>query len=332
MNSAITKIEYFLPDKIITNEQLSQEFPEWETNKIAEKVGIKLRHLVSSEETATDLAIRVSEKLFESYDRKKIDFILYCTQSPDYILPTSACIIQHKLGLSTNIGALDFNLGCSGFVYGLSLAKGLIMAGIASEILLITAETYSKHLHRLDKGNRSIFGDGAAATVISRSESEGIGNFDLGTDGKGFENLIIKNGGAKYHYSEETKDITDENGFVSNDNYLYMNGPEIFNFTIQNIPLLVNRTLTKNNLSLETIDYIIFHQANKFMLDYLRKKLKIPVEKFYQNMTNTGNTVSATIPIALKDSIDKKLIIKGNKVLLAGFGVGYSWAGTVIEI
>jgi 3-oxoacyl-[acyl-carrier-protein] synthase-3 len=236
------------------------------------------------------------------------------------------------LGLSTNIGALDFNLGCSGFVYGLSLAKGLIMAGIASEILLITAETYSKHLHRLDKGNRSIFGDGAAATVISRSESEGIGNFDLGTDGKGFENLIIKDGGAKYHYSEETKDITDENGFVSNDNYLYMNGPEIFNFTIQNIPLLVNRTLTKNNLSLETIDYIIFHQANKFMLDYLRKKLKIPVEKFYQNMTNTGNTVSATIPIALKDSIDKKLIIKGNKVLLAGFGVGYSWAGTVIEI
>jgi 3-oxoacyl-[acyl-carrier-protein] synthase-3 len=234
--------------------------------------------------------------------------------------------------LSKSIGALDFNLGCSGFVYGLSLAKGLIKAGIATEILFITAETYSKHLHKLDKGNRSIFGDGAAATLISSADYEGIGNFKLGTDGSGSQNLIIRNGGAKNNYKKDSKDFFDENGFVRNDNYLFMNGPEIFNFTIENIPLLVNQTLLKNNLTIETVDYFILHQANKFMLDYLRKKMKIPEGKYYQNMLQTGNTVSATIPIALKDALDKKIIKKGNKVLLAGFGVGYSWGATVIEI
>ena len=332
MNSTLSKIEYILPEKVITNEQLSQEFPEWQADKIAEKVGIKFRHVVLDNETATDLAIQVSEKLFETYNKKKIDFLLYCTQSPDYILPTSACIIQDKLGLNKSIGALDFNLGCSGYIYGLSLAKGLIKARIATEILLITSETYSKHLHKLDKGNRSIFGDGAAATVISACEKEKIGNFEFGTDGNGYDNLIIRNGGAKNRYQNNSRDIFDDSGFVRNDNCLYMNGPEIFNFTIQTIPSLVDQTLNKNNLSMETIDYIIFHQANKFILDYLRKKLKIPLEKFYQNMENSGNTVSSTIPIALKDCLDKKIITKGNKVLIAGFGVGYSWGGTVIEI
>ena len=332
MNSAISKIEYILPENVITNEQLSKEFPEWQADKISEKIGIKVRHVVSENETATDLAVRVSEKMLETIEKKEIDFLLYCTQSPDYILPTSACILQDRLGLNKNVGALDFNLGCSGFIYGLSLAKGLIKAGIASKILLITSETYSKHLHKLDKGNRSIFGDGAAATVISANEKEKIGNFEFGTDGKGYDNLIIRNGGARNKYQDNSRNTENETGFVRNDNYLFMNGPEIMNFTIQTIPALVEKTLNKNNLSIETIDYVVFHQANKFILDYLRKKLKIPVEKFYQNMENCGNTVSSTIPIALKESLDNGIIKKGNKVLLVGFGVGYSWGGTVIDI
>jgi 3-oxoacyl-[acyl-carrier-protein] synthase-3 len=332
MNSEVKKIEYVLPENVLTNEQLNQDFPEWNSHKIADKVGVKKRHIAAINETATDLAILAAEKLFKSIDRNNIDFLLYCTQSPDYILPTSACIIQDRLGLNRSIGALDFNLGCSGFIYGLSLSKGLIKAGIAKNVLLITSETYSKHIHKLDKGNRSIFGDGAAATLISQSEFEKIGNFEFGTDGKGFDNLIIKNGGARNKYQESSEDIIDDSGYVRNDNFLYMNGPEIFNFTIQAIPPLVEQTLKKNNLTIENINDIVFHQANKFMLDYLRKKLKVPEEKFYQNMLETGNTVSATIPIALKDCFENKIINEGDKVLLAGFGVGYSWGGTIIEI
>jgi 3-oxoacyl-[acyl-carrier-protein] synthase III len=332
MNCAITKIEYILPENLVSNEQLSKEFPEWQAEKIAEKIGINFRYIVSRNETATDLAVKASEKLFENVEKNKIDFLLNCTQSPDYILPTSACLIQDRLGLNTSIGALDFNLGCSGFIYGLSIAKGLIKADIAANVLLITSETYSKHLHALDKGNRSIFGDGAAATIISAIEEEKIGNFEFGTDGSGFDNLIIRNGGARNKFDNSSADVVDENGFVRNNNYLYMNGPEIFNFTLQTIPQLVNHTLTKNNLTLEDTDYFVFHQANKFILDYLKKKLKIPTDKFYQNIENSGNTVSATIPIALKECFNNGILKKGDKVLLAGFGVGYSWGATVIEI
>jgi 3-oxoacyl-[acyl-carrier-protein] synthase-3 len=332
MGCFINKIAIHLPENILTNDELSSMFPEWDSNAIFEKIGIRQRHYVSENETALDLAVRASEKVLESFGRDLIDFVVLCTQSPDYYLPTSACIIQDKLALRTNIGAFDFNLGCSGFIYGLAITKGLIETGIAKNVLLIMAETYTKHIHPKDKGNRSIFGDGAAATIISYCDNEQIMNFDLGTDGKGMDKLIVPNGGLRKKYNTADQDVYDEGGKVRNNNYLFMDGPEIFNFTIEKIPGMVIKTLEKNNLTIDTINYVIFHQANKYMLDYLRKKLHIPLEKFYQNMENTGNTVSATIPVALKDSIDKGLVRKGDKVLIAGFGVGYSWGATVIEI
>lgn len=328
----IASIEYYLPEIIVDNAQLAGEFPEWAAEKIFDKIGIARRHIAGKDETALDMAVKVSEVLFGNYDKNKIDFILLCTQSPDYFLPTSACILQEKLGLRKNIGALDFNLGCSGFVYGLAIAKGLIAGDIANNVLLVTSETYSKHIHIKDKANRSLFGDGAAATIISQSERRGILEFELGTDGSGMNNLIVPNGGFRARFNIDEQDIVDDNGNVRNNNCLWMNGPEIFDFTLENVPSLVNRVLAKNNLSMETIDYVILHQANKYMLDYLRKKMKIPPEKYYQNMEETGNTVSATIPIALKDCIDKGIVRSGSKVLLAGFGVGYSWGAVVIEI
>lgn len=328
----ISNVEYYLPKNILDNAQLEKEFPEWNSEKIAEKTGIKQRHIAAKDQTALDLGLRAAEQLLESFEKDKIDFILLCTQSPDYFFPTGACILQDRLGLKKNIGALDFNLGCSGFVYGLALAKGLIHTNVANNVLLITAETYSKHINPKDKANRSIFGDGAAACIVSESETEKIFDFELGTDGSGMNNLIVQNGGFRNKFNSLESDIFEEGNFVRNENNLYMNGPEIFNFTIANIPGLVNRVLEKNQLTIETIDYVIFHQANKFMLDYLRKKIKIAPEKFYQNMENTGNTVSATIPIALKDCIDKNIISYGDKVLLCGFGVGYSWGATVIEL
>ncbi|MBA7497335.1 3-oxoacyl-[acyl-carrier-protein] synthase 3 [subsurface metagenome] len=332
MGAKIINIEYYLPEKIITNDQLAKEFPDWSSDKIEKKVGIRERHIVKEDETALDLALKAAKNVLKKYNKNKIDFLLFCTQSPEYYLPSGACILQDKLGLKTNIGAFDYNLGCSGFVYGLTLAKSLIISKIASNILLITSETYTKHIHPKDKSNRTIFGDAAAAVIIEKSEEEQIGEFVLGTDGSGYRNLIVPNGGLRSRYNPNAQEIDDGSGSIRTDNNLYMNGPEIFNFTIKAVPKAVSETLKKNNIILDKIDYVIFHQANKYMNEYLRKKIDIPKEKFYLNLLHTGNTVSATIPIAIKDALDNKLIKKGDKVLLVGFGVGYSWGGTIVTI
>ena len=332
MGARIINIEYYLPDKMLTNNQLAKQFPDWSSEKIEKKVGVRERHIVREDETALDLALIAGNKIFKNYDKDKIDFLLFCTQSPEYYLPSGACILQDRLGLNKNIGAFDYNLGCSGFIYGIALAKSLIISKIATNILLITSETYTKHIHPKDKGNKTIFGDAAAAIIIGKAEEEQIGEFVLGTDGSGYKNLIVPNGGLRNRYNPNAKEIDDGSGSIRTDNDLYMNGPEIFNFTIKAVPKTVSKTLEKNNISLEDIDYIIFHQSNKYMNEYLRKKIGIPKEKYYLNLLHTGNTVSATIPIAIKDVLDNKLIKKGDKILLVGFGVGYSWGGTIITI
>lgn len=332
MNCKIEKIEIGFPLDTLTNENLNAKFPNYEPDKIQSKIGIKNRYISRENETALDLAIKASERVLIGCDKSSIDFLILCTQSPDYFLPTTACILQDKLGLSTNAGAFDFNLGCSGFIYGLAICKGLIKAGIANNILLVMSETYTKHINEKDFANRSIFGDGAASTIIGKTDEKHIFEFVLGTDGKGMNNLIIPNGGMRKRFENSAEFRIDDSGNGRTNNDLFMNGPEIFNFTIKSIPKVINAVLEKNNIKLEEVDYFIFHQANKYMLEYLRKKIKIPEEKFYINMLNTGNTVSATIPIALKDCVDNNVVKKGDKVLLCGFGVGYSWGATIIEI
>ncbi|WP_027382758.1 3-oxoacyl-ACP synthase III family protein [Epilithonimonas caeni] len=312
----VAAIEYYLPENILTNEDISKEFPEWSAEKIKAKIGVESRHIAKTSETALDLAYEASLKLFENYDKDKIDFILFCTQSPDYFLPTTACILQDKLGLSKSIGALDFNLGCSGFVYGLTLAKGLIATGIAKNILLVTAETYTKFLDKNDKSNRTIFGDGAAVTVVEKDESKQDFQFSVGTDGSGFSNLIVENGGARNNLDKPK---------------LFMKGPKIFTFALENIPAVIKETLDKNLLKMEDIDLFVFHQASSYMLNYLRDLCKIPEEKFFLDMKDIGNTVSASIPIALKLAIQKNIIKESFKVMVVGFGVGYSWAAGVLE-
>jgi 3-oxoacyl-[acyl-carrier-protein] synthase-3 len=332
MNVAkIKAISYYLPKNILDNETINSQFPEWSIDKISSKTGIYKRHISEDNEFTSDMAISAAKKLFNEYniDPSEIDFILLCTQSPDYFLPTTACLIQDKLNIPTTAGALDFNLGCSGYVYGLAIAKGLISASIAKNILLITSETYSKFIHPSDKSNKTIFGDAATATLISTEGFAELLDFELGTDGKGANNLIVMNGACRNPIKNGV-DIKDEFNNIQNNNNLFMNGPEIFNFTSETIPPLVDKTLIKNNILLENIDLFIFHQANKFLLNHLRKKLGISEEKFYIHVENCGNTVSSTIPIALKEAI-KENKIKGN-VLLAGFGVGYSWGSCIIKI
>lgn len=326
----IKDIAYYLPPKTVTNEELVEEFPEWSVDKIADKVGVLERRVVV-DETATDLAVMAAEKLFaqNKVNKEDVDFVLFCTQSPDYKLPSSACIIQDRLGLSTKSGAFDFNLGCSGYEYGLAVAKGLIAAGVSNYVLLLTGETYNKYIHPKDKGNRTIFGDGASATIISTEGFAEIGEFWLGTDGSGAKDLIVKTSGARFE--DKANDLTfDEGGNPISSDHLFMDGQEIFMFTLVKVPKMMKEVLAKNNLQKEDIDLFVFHQANKYMLEHLRKKLKIDEDKFFVNLAKVGNTVSSTIPIALCDARDENKLT-GN-VLLAGFGVGLSWGATIIRI
>lgn len=325
----IKDIAYYLPEKILTNEQIAQAFPEWSAEKVANKVGITERHIAADDETAADMAYHAAENLFsQGVDRNAVDFIILCTQSPDYMLPSSACILQDRLGLSKNCGAFDFNLGCSGYEYGLAIAKGLIVANIAKNILLLTAETYTKYIHELDKGNRTIFGDGASATLVSTEGFAEIGEVVVGTDGSGAENLIVRSLGSRHKDLMNNAQVDEDGNIVSGD-HLYMHGGNVFNFTADVVPPMVEELLEKSHLKQDEVDLWVFHQANKYMINYLRKLLDIDKDKFYIYMQTVGNTVSSTIPIALCEA-RKEDRLHGN-ILLAGFGVGLSWGGVMLH-
>ena len=323
----IEAIASHFPDAVLDNAALSALYPDWPPEKIRDKTGISQRHISAPGETSADLAYAAALKLFaQGVDPQSIDYLLFCTQTPDYVLPTTACTLQTRLGLRTTIGALDFNLGCSGFVYGLSLAKGLIETGQAQRVLLLTADTYSKLIHPMDKSVRTLFGDGAAATLITgdaKGESQ-IGPFVFGTDGEGAQNLMVKTGGFRTPRSAATAvEETDASGNVRSADNIYMNGPAIVAFTLREVPAAIARLEALTGMALNDYDSVIFHQANGFMLERLRAKIGLDPERFVLRLEGCGNTVSSTIPIALEPLIGGPA---PRRVLLVGFGVGYSWA------
>lgn len=331
MKVYIKAISYNLPDKVLSNEQIAQEFPEWTVEKIEKKIGIKQRHITKDGETASDLAVGAAEKLFaeKQIDRSTIDYLIFVSQSPDYHLPTTACTIQTRLGLSNRLTAIDVNLGCNGFVVGLSLAKAVIVAGQAKNVLLLTAETYSKYMHDRDKSNRTIFGDGSAATLVSTEGIAEVGNFVVGTDGNGAENLIVKSGCARHPWPVNDLHFDEFGNPISSDN-LYMDGPAILNYSLDSIPLLVADVLERNYVTMDDINLHVYHQANIFLANLERRKLKIPQDKYYYNIENVGNTVSSTIPIALRMAMDDGKLHSGMKVLSVAQGLGYTWGGMVL--
>jgi 3-oxoacyl-[acyl-carrier-protein] synthase III len=319
LKSYIKAIDFHLPENTLSNANLQERFPEWDEQKITDKLGISTRHIAAENQTALDLAVAAAEKLFEKsgIGKAEIDFVLFCTQSPDYLLPTSACIIQNTLGLPKSCGALDFNLGCSGYVYGLALANGLLATNAASNVLLLTSDTYSKFIDPFDKSNLAIFGDAGTATIVSNSGMLEIGKFVFGTDGSGSDKLIFPNSACRVD--------------VNQNKALVMDGSAVFNFTLDAVPNLVRDVLSLNSFCIQDISLFIFHQANSFMLETLRKVCGIQNHQFYCNMAATGNTVSSTIPIALSQLLNSQKIVSPMTLLLAGFGVGYSWAGTVVK-
>lgn len=327
----IKAIKCFIPPYTLDNNALQEQLKDSCVEKTAKGVGVSNRHIASNDTTAGDMAVEAANKLFEKsgIKREEIDFIIMATQSPDHFLPPTACIIQDKLNIPTTAGAFDFDLGCSGYVYGLAIAGSFVDSGLAKNVLLLTGDTITRFIHPEDN-NRVLFGEAASATVVSMNGFVRIGKFEKGSDGSGADCLIVKNGAAR-HLARTGHETLDNEGNTRRDDYFYMDGSSVFNFTIDRVPSLINETLRQNEISLEEVDHVVLHQANKFMLNTLRKVCHIPKDKFYINLENTGNTTSTTIPLALEDCLDKRLFKNGDKVLIAGFGVGLSWAGTVLS-
>lgn len=334
MKAFMAAIRHALPDAVLDNEKLASQYDGWSAEKIHAKTGIRARRIAAPDECASDLACRAARKLMADFDldASSVDYLLFCTQTPDYFLPTTACILQHQLGLPISCGALDFNLGCSGYIYGLGLAKALIESGQARTLLLITADTYSKLINPADKSVRTLFGDGAAVTLIRESGQESlIGPFVYGTDGGGAGSIIVPAGGMRRPAEPSAALVPDDSGNARTINNLYMNGADVFNFTLRVVPETVQKLLAKAGLAQSEVDLFVFHQANRFMLDHLRRKLQIPEAKFVIALEHTGNTVSSSIPIALQHAQQEGRLAPGALVMLVGFGVGYSWGATLIR-
>lgn len=320
----IGPIAVHFPQRFETNEQLQAEFPQWDMPLIEEKTGIKGRYVAEANETASDLAVAASEKLFANFgvDRSQIDFVLLCTQTPDYPLPTTACLIQDRLRLRESCGALDFNLGCSGFVYGMAIAEGLIQCGAAKKILLLTAETYSKYIDSHDRSLRTIFGDAAAATLVQASDQPSVSAFQFGTDGSGADTLMVSQGGAK-----QGADALKPRHRHRWKSRLYMDGPSLLSFTVVAVPKLIEQVMDLAGLKQNDVDYYLLHQATRKMLEQLQIRLGVDDRKLPIRLENCGNTVSSTLPILISDLRAEGKIRPGTRTLLIGFGVGWSWAG-----
>ena len=337
MKAFIKAISYYLPESVITNDDLAREFPDLKIEDLTRLTGVRKRHIAGPDETASDLAFCAAEKLFKEHNigPADIDHIIFCAQGADFITPSTACILQDRLSIPSTAGSLDINQGCTGYIYGLSVANGLIATNSAKNVLVLTSVNVSKLIHPKDKSNRAIFGDGASASLISsnsESETSKIGDFVFGTDGSGFENIIIKHGGARYPYlKNDTPDYTDDAGNIRNDRCFYMNGAGVFNFSLDKAPLMISQLFKKAGIGKDDVDLYVLHQANQIILESIFRKMKIPKEKSFYHLEECGNTVSSTIPIALYHAIRDGKIKRGDTVVLAGFGVGLSWAAVVVK-
>ena len=325
LKAYIKNIAYYLPENV-------EENP---LGRLRKKTGIHRRHICEKNEIASDLAIKAAEKIFAAgVNRSQVEMIMLCTQSPDYFLPTTACVLQDKLGLPKSCGALDFNLGCSGYIYGLSLAKGIIESGQARNVLLLTAETYSKYINEQDHSVKPLFGDGATATFIEGVETDiaGIDGLVFGTDGSGYQNLIVPAGGmAKPYGISAGLESEDEYGNIRTEFNIHMNGSAISEFALDVVPDTVNKIFAKTGRSRDDIGYFVFHQANKFMLEYLQHKCDLMNYPYWNDVAEYGNTVSSSIPIAICDMLKQD---RPDKlwIMSVGFGVGLSWGGCLMNI
>ncbi|MBI4645683.1 MAG: ketoacyl-ACP synthase III [Bacteroidia bacterium] len=333
MNIVIKNIEFTLPENIVTNKDLLLENPDWDITKIEEKTGIFQRYIATKNETAFDLAVKACKKLFSKFDKDAIDTIIFCTQSPDYIMPPNAYLIHKHFNLNKNVIAFDINQACSGYIYGLMLARSMILSKTSSTVLLITGDTYSKYIHPKDRSTRVIFGDGAAVSLIEKIEDDkGIIDLIISSSGKEFENFYIPAGACRIPQCiTSTDEIYNGNNNIRTSNTIYMDGMGVLSFFKYSVPKQIRELLKKSALTVNDIDLFVLHQASKIALDTIRTILKIDKSKMYYNLANIGNLVSASIPVALKMAIEEGKIKNNSLILISGFGVGLSWGSMIIR-
>jgi len=330
VNLTIEGVSYYLPATVLSNRQLEKEFPSLRAEQILKTTGIEERHISAPDEIGSDVCYKAALILFEDYhiSPADFDFLLVCTEGLDYKAPCTAMILHDRLDLSPDCGALDIPMGCTGFVNGLLMAESLIVAGHAKRVLLLTGDVPSKVIHAADQELRVLFGDAGAATSIIRSEKGRIGPFLYGVDGANAKNLWVERSGART--PPDLPWLLDHQALPWG--RMRMDGAAIFSFSLKRVPKLVHELLSKGNLDLDDVDHFIFHQANGFLLEVLRKRIGIPRSKFHICLKNVGNTVSASIPIALRSAMNNKRIEKGDRAMLVSFGIGLSWAAVIIEL
>jgi len=333
MNLKIKKIDYYLPQNIETNDYLEEENPEWNLDRVAKKSGVVQRHISDANETAYDLSIKACEKALKDYDKSQIDGIIYCTQSPDFIMPSNAFLLHKDLKLRDEVFAFDFNHACTGYIYSLVIANSFIKSSMAKNILLVNADTYSKYINKKDRSTRVLFGDAAAVTIVENSDScKGIIDFELASSGKNYDKFWIPSGGLRNPKSDSTSiEIENYMGNIRSQENIEMDGLAVWSFINSVVPKQIDNLLDRNKISIKDIDQIIFHQASLMTLESIIDAMKLDKDKVFINIEKVGNTVSSSIPIALKDALDQGRITKGSKVILSGFGVGLAYGSILME-
>lgn len=332
-NVRIAGISACVPQEVEENSTLPLFSSSDEYQKFVATTGIERRH-ISQKHLPSDLCFHAAEKLIKDlgWQRESVDALVFVTQYPDYILPATSCVLQKRLGLSEECYSLDISLGCSGWVYGLSVAANLLSTGSMKRALFLCGDTNHPVSPR-DKSTYPLFGAAGTATALEYKENEIGFRFHLATDGSGYETIIIPDGGFRNPFSEKSLEITEiEPGICRNNLHIALNGMNVFTFGISKAPETVKKLSERFTISIDSVDYFVFHQANKFMNEKIRKKLNLPTEKVPYSLRDFGNTSSATIPLTIVTELRQNLLSKKHMVVGCGFGVGLSWGSVAFEL
>jgi len=334
-NIGISALSGAVPRNVIKNYEYTEYFTSEEVKEVVDKIGIRERRFADENTCSSDLCFAAAEKLIadNNIDRSEIDLLIFISQTPDYRMPATSIILQNRLGLSNSTMAFDINLGCSAFIYGLSVAYGLMQSGQFRKALILDGETRSKVYSKKDRRTAFIFGDAGVAALIERNEKFGQSWFSYNSDGSREDLIKINAGGYRHPSSAETvvEKVVDEFGNIRSEEQGYMNGGDVFNFVIREIPQDFKRTLEFAGIDKEAVDYFVFHQANSFINSYLAKKLKLDTDKLPSTLEKFGNTSSVSVPLTIVCELKDKLNLH-NTLFLSAFGVGMTWASAVLNL
>lgn len=332
----IQAIEMYLPETIVTNADLASQHPEWDMPRVEERAGVLERHIAGQDETAFDLALKAARLLELQHPGvcQQSNVLLFCTQSEDYIMPSNSYLMHAALGMREDVMCFDINQACSGFVYGLGILQGLVGSDGMQSGILINADTYSKYIHPDDRSTRVLFGDGATATYVA-AHGKGLKLRDVvyGSNGSQYSKFMIPAGGARQPKNDAAlEDFVDRSGNVRNACTIQMDGLGILAFVNSKVPEQIRCLLTRNSLTIDDVDHVVLHQASKVAVDSICYALGVPESKRVLTIGKVGNTVSASIPMALKELMGSVQLTPGMKILISGFGVGLSWATALLEV